>query len=147
MIFNRNYNSGFKIEPFSKISLNAIYLGSKPEITLNSKHSPSHSLYHSTFFLSKPLSGLSLLPSLISSNYRFPADDLLKPRKPSQLASHRPFNSHATSQPCDSLSSAKLSFCHSPNPRCDRSEANIHLCLRSLDLLVTYLKSGMTLPV
>ena len=30
------------------------------------------------------------------------------------------------------------SSCHTPNPGCDRPEANIHLCLRSLDLLVTY---------
>ena len=28
--------------------------------------------------------------------------------------------------------------CHTPNPGCDRPEANIHLCLRSLGLLVTY---------
>ena len=28
--------------------------------------------------------------------------------------------------------------CHIPNPGCYRPEANIHLCLRSLDLLVTY---------
>ena len=31
-----------------------------------------------------------------------------------------------------------LRTCHTPNPGCDRPEANIHLCLRSLDLLVTY---------
>ena len=31
-----------------------------------------------------------------------------------------------------------VTSCHTPNSGCDRSEANIHLCLRSLDLLVTY---------
>ena len=40
-----------------------------------------------------------------------------------------------------------LGFCHTPNPGCDQPEANIHLCLRSLDLLVTYWKSGMTSPI
>ena len=40
-----------------------------------------------------------------------------------------------------------MDWCHTPNPRCDRPKANIHLCLRSLDLLVTYLKSDMTSPI
>ena len=31
-----------------------------------------------------------------------------------------------------------VELCHTPNPECDRTEANIHLCLRSLDLLITY---------
>ena len=29
-------------------------------------------------------------------------------------------------------------MCHTPNSGCDRPETNIHLCLRSLELLVTY---------
>ena len=40
-----------------------------------------------------------------------------------------------------------MQMCHTPNPRCNRPETNIHLCLWSLDLLVTYLKIGMTSPV
>ena len=40
-----------------------------------------------------------------------------------------------------------LPICHTPNPGCDRPETNIHLCLQSLNLLATYRKSGMTLPI